>query len=232
MNSKPSINDQHQELLQKAQEYANQGAGLKMLECLFDSMLLEAFLNHFSGRYPDLRREEIYDIIGKATDEIVARISQKNKIKHLSNYLWKSINNQLSRAVVKAEITLSIEQDEIEIRERPALTEAQQNQRDEARGRAIALAESLIPRLGQQNVQTVMKYILGALKNGAQDVPNIEIADALGMTPGNVRVSVSRGFSRLARIVKEEGLIETEYDFPFLEEHGDYLNETERNSDL
>jgi hypothetical protein len=228
MRSKPLINAEEQKkFLHQAQEFADQGAVLQMMECLFKSTLLEAFLNHFSNRYPSLYRDYVYDTIATATDEIVGIISGGKKIKQLHTYLWKTINNKLSKAVKKAEAVLSIEQDLVEIKDPEPITETQNLKRDEARAKAISIAEGLIPRLGMTNVQAVMKYILGALKNGAQDVPNSEIAEALNMTLVNVRVSVSRGFSRLSKIVKDEGILEKDYELPFLDEFEEYVNEND-----
>jgi DNA-directed RNA polymerase specialized sigma24 family protein len=224
MNTIPSPKPTDQkELLRKAQEFAELGDGLSMLKFLFESMILEALLWRFRRQYSNLNTNDIYDIIASSADELYNSIMRGTKIKYLETYLWKIANNKLAKFSKKAMLTLSVDDDSREIKDPGRIPEVYKNSREEAKKKAIQIAESLLPQLRLTKVEAVMRYILEALKNGAQDVPNLEIANSLGISVVNVRIWKSRGFERLARIVKEGNLIEDSYEFPFLDELESFL---------
>ena len=227
MKSKPSAgNSVQKDLIQQAQEYADLGDGLAMIGCLFESMLFVALLGHFSKRYPDVNRDDIYNTIAESADKMFAAVVEGTKVRRLETYLWKIVNNKLSRLSAQSKRFSSIEEGLNEIKDPGTIPEFHKDRQDGARKKAIEIAELLLPRLGMTNVQAVMRYILQALKNGAQDISNTEIAIALGISPNNVRVWVSRGFERLSRIVRDEKLVEDSYEFPFLDEFDSYMSDT------
>ena len=82
------------------------------------------------------------------------------------------------------------------------------SEREEKRAMAVRMTRKLLPRLGQQNVQAVMAYVIDAVDAGRWDVPNQEIMEAVGLSNDTVRTSLSRGFRRLSRLAQEEGLAE------------------------
>lgn len=215
-------------LIKKAQEFANSGDSMAMMQCLVESLLLDALLRHFSFRYPHQDPEDIYDTIASAVDEICADVASRKTIKRLESYLWKIVNNKLYKASVSLLTVTSISKNEYEIKDEGIVPEEYQTKRDEirkeARKKAIEIAEGLLPRLGTVNVQAVMKYILEALKNGSRDVPHSEIAEALHLSQDNVKVWVSRGFEKLSKIVKEDKIVDDSIEFPFLEEIDTYMS--------
>ncbi len=78
----------------------------------------------------------------------------------------------------------------------------------EARVReALALARSLLPRLGNTTVERVMSYYFDAVERGDDHVDDEEIANAFGFTRAQVRMARSRGFVRLERAARELGLL-------------------------
>lgn len=210
-------------LIREAQAFANQHDGMAMMESLFNSMLLEAMLCSYTYKYPDIDEDEIYDVIASAVDELLVEVNAGKNIRRLESYLWKVINNKLYKVSIRLGKHYSIDESYQELQDPGHISESYKMQKDEARAKAIEIAEGLLPRLGMTNVQDVMRYILVALKNGAQDIPHSEIAEALNMSVNNVRVWVSRGFERLAKIVKEERLIDDSFQLPFLEEIDTYI---------
>lgn len=212
------------ELIQKAQEFADQSDGMAMMEHLLGSMLLEAMLRHYTYKYPGIDEGDIYDTISCAVDEVCIEVNAGKNIRRLESYMWKIVNNKLYKLSISLRKVNSIDEDLYEIQDPGVVPESYKIKKDEARAKAIEIAESLLPRLGMTNVQAVMKYILEALKNGAQDVPHAEIAEALNISVSNVRVWVSRGFERLAKKVKEEKLVDESYELPFLEELDTYIS--------
>lgn len=232
---KPDPSEQ-KEALKRAQDASNRGDGLGMLQGLCDSMLFEGYGRYFKRRYSSLAVDDINDIIGIATDEIYDRIVKGEKIPAIQSYLWKVTDRKLSEFsdrrnnLVRGSVV-----ERIGVRDPIVAGTAVQEEKEKRREQAIALAEQLLPRLGLVNVQNVMRYILGAIRNGAQDISSTEIAEALNLSPENVRQSLRRGFERLARIIREEKLVNESYDFPFLDETRYYIdeavNESEKSSE-
>jgi hypothetical protein len=211
------------EFLLKAQNAAIKGDRIEMLEGIAGSLLLEAYLGYFKDRYPSVHLGHIHDCIGFATDELYDRIVKGEKIRKIESYLWKIIDRKLLEYIHERRRLSGEEVDHLGSSGLSIDGVNYQEQKEESRELILQIFESLIPRLGLVNVQEVMKYILGAIRNGVQDVTSDEIADALGLTPENVRQSMKRGFDRLTRIVKEENLVDKSHDFRFLEEMEYYV---------
>ena len=207
------------ELLQKAQRAADAGDYIGMLEGLAGSMLFEAFRGYFAKKYPAVDSNDVYDCIGSATDELWTRIATGEKIRKIESYLWKIVDRKLSEFVEERRGWSSGDALEL-IGTNGGSTDTKdfQKQKEESREQVLRIFEDLIPRLGMVNVQEVMKYILGAIRNGVQDITSNEIAEALGLKSENIRQSMKRGFDRLARIVKEENLVDKNHRFAFLDE--------------
>lgn len=230
MNGRHSLtNLEIKDSLQEAQIAANNNNAWATIEGIFHSMLLEAYQGSFKNRYPEVDAEDIYDEIGKSVDELFERINKGEKIRAVETYLWKIIDRNLVDFDRKRKFLKRIDGERFDIKDRPTST----NSEGIAifRENVITKAESLIPRLGLLNVQEVMKYILGAIRDGVQDLKSNEIAEALHMTPGNVRVSMKRGFERLSRIFKEENLIDESFSFPFIDEMESYLDIIQDDND-
>lgn len=227
MGSSTLNNSAQKEAIMLAQDAANRGDGLAMIEALFGSTLLEAFEAFFRDRYIRLDPEDIHDIIGISTDELFDRIMKGEKIRVIKNYLWKIIDRKLTEFDINRRQIEELGDNHQNIQDPGVVPEKILLKKAEQKAKLITTAEGLIPRLGQVNVQEVMRYLLIAIKNGVRDVNSNDIADTLGLTPGNVRVAMMRGFERLSRIFKEENLIDESYHFPFIEEMEPYVDSTE-----
>ncbi|MEO6613786.1 MAG: hypothetical protein ABIT05_13425 [Chitinophagaceae bacterium] len=218
-----------QNALKKAQDAADSGDSLEMFKCLCDSMIIEACKIHFEYRYPTIDAGYIHDEIGTVIDEIYARVSKKQRIREIDGYLWRVVDIKLSEFAFKRLQVTELKDDHLNIEDTVSLSDEERKKSEMRKNNIIAIAESLIPRLGLVNVQEVMKYVLGAIKNNIRSIPSSEIADALGLTAVNVRKSKERGFKKLARLVKEEKLVEESYNFSFLDEVESLMREDEDN---
>jgi DNA-directed RNA polymerase specialized sigma24 family protein len=220
-----SNNKTQKAVLSKAQAAADIGDAKEMFIELAQSSLLEGFERQFASRYRNLVVEDIHDVIGSSTDEIYARVSKGEKITAIHSYLWKIIDRRLSKLQKQRQLYSMKDVDLIEGWSSSTKSDQERQAVDKQRDEIIAIAERLIPRLGLTNAQNVMKYVFGAIKNGAQDIPSQEIGDALGLTPNHVRQCLKRGFDRLTRIFKEDHLIPQSYEFPFQGEMEYYTDE-------
>lgn len=204
--------------LQALQDAVDTKDGQKFLIELFRSLLLEAYERQFKKLYDQLAPEDIHDIIGEAVDYVYVKVTSGGSIGSVKSYLWKVIDRKLSefsREYVKIEGSDTVENigalDSVHDAE---FVESAKEELQKRRAHAINIAEGLIPKIGLTNPMNVLKYLFGAIRNGAEDVTSREIGDALGLTPENARQSLKRGLERLGRIFKEEGLVDPAYILP------------------
>ena len=228
----PTQNPDLKKALADAQESASKGDCPGMLQGLFNCMLLEGYARYFKRKYPELDSEDISDIIGIGTDELCERVLKGEKIISIKSYLWKVIDRKLSVFNANKRLFNGPPVENLGTKDPTFSEEERPDDEDEQqRDALLTLVESLIPRLGLVNAQNVMKYLLGCIRNGVQDVTSTEIGEALGLTPVNVRQSMKRGFERLERICREEKLIDESHSFSFLKDIQYYSDESDEDSD-
>lgn len=205
--------EQQQELLAKAKEAAISGDAGTMLGALYQSGVLDGLTRQIASKWRSLSLDEIGDIVAEAVDIIYVAIRSGKKVLNLVAYLWKTSDHKACDYYRIRQNQRFLTSDDLErIPDQSSELEddfdssTQEVDWEEKRSRVIALVRSLLPRLGQQNIENVMAYILDALEADCVDISNKEIAEALGLSSDTVRQSKHRGFQRLERIVREEGL--------------------------
>lgn len=212
--------EQQEELLQEAKEAAVSGNLGKMLEALYQSQILDGLSRQIASKWPSLSFDEIGDIVAEAVDILYVAIRTDKKVLNLVAYLWKTSDykaheyhrvRQNQRYLTPNDLERIPDQARELEDDFDSLTKKQDW--EEKRPRVIAIVRSLLPRLGQHNVQKVMTYILDALEANCMDISNAEIAEGLGLSLDVVRQSKHRGFQRLERIVREESLATKLNDF-------------------
>ncbi len=190
-----------------ARDTAAAGDPIGMLEALHKSHILDGlarYVSHLWGKHLD--RDDIHTIIGRAVDAFYERVSNGERIREPKAYLYRTSLN------------LAYDENQRKIRHVPlgdahgvedARADVPQGQpipREKLRERALAIARGLLPRLGQENIRRVMKYVFEAIEKGVEDVPRREIAEALGLSEVTVRQCLHRGFRRLKRAAREQGI--------------------------
>lgn len=200
-------------MLTRAKEAAASGEPGKMLEFLHRSFVLDGLTRKIALKWRSLSPDEVDDIVAKAVDILYGAIREGKKVSKLVPYLLKTCEHKACDYYRARKNEKPLTPDDLEhIADQSSELEedfdstTKELDWEEKRSRAIAIARSLIPRLGQHNVQKVMDYILDALSADCVDISNAEIAEALGLSLDVVRQSKRRGFQRLKRIVREEGL--------------------------
>jgi DNA-directed RNA polymerase specialized sigma24 family protein len=231
-------NEQQKELLASAKKAAAAGHLGRMLEALHRSFVLDGLTNRIASKWRSLSRDEVELIIAEAVDILYEAIRKGKKVSNLVAYLWKTSDHKACdyyRTQQQNRKTLT--SDELEQIPDPSTkiedeldSCTQELDWEEKRSQVIAIVRSLLPRLGQHNVQNVMSCILDALAADCMDISNAEIAEALGLTLDVVRQSKKRGFDRLERIVREEGLAAQVRDVDHLKR--DYEEQSEYEQKL
>ena len=209
----PITKEQQEELLQQAKEAAASGNPGKMLEALHGSFALDGLTKRIASKWPTLSRDEVDLIVAEAIDILYVALRNGTKVFNLVAYLWKTSHHKACDYYHEKQNEKPLTADDLERipDQSTELEDSLDNSTkeldwEEKRPRVIAIVRSLLPRLGQYNVQAVMTYILDALSSDCVDISNAEIADALGLSLDVVRQSKKRGFDRLERIVRDEGL--------------------------
>jgi DNA-directed RNA polymerase specialized sigma24 family protein len=187
-----------------------------MLIALHESKVLDGLVRRLGARWRTLHETDLDYIVGGAVDVFYQTVSGGKDIKNVVAFLWKvcwrrACDLHEARSRESADGLNDVETPAEEVPDDKASAT-----RDKRRRQAVAIARSLLPRLGQQNVQAVMSYVLDAVEAKREDVPNQEIADALGISLVTVKNSLSRAFRRLERIAREEGLARSGLDVTVL----------------
>ena len=227
--------EHQQDLLARAKEAAASGDPRKMLEYLYCSGILDGLTRQITSKWRSLSREEVRDILAEAVDILYGAIRDGKKVSNLVAYLWKTSDHKACDYYRARQNEKYLTPDELEhIADKSSEREddldsfTRRQDWEEKKPRIIAIVRSLLPRLGQHNIPKVMAYILDALEADCVDIANVEIAEALGLSPDVVRQSKKRGFDRLERIVREEGLAAQVSDVTNLRRNYEEQNEDEQ----
>jgi RNA polymerase sigma factor (sigma-70 family) len=206
--------DEQQRLLLRAKEAASAKDLKAMVEALYASGVLDGLVRRLGEKWSSaLDAEDVDFAIAQATDVLYLAVTQGTRFTDLVAFLWKVADRRLCDRVRQRRRERPRDPADMErVVAADDSTEDDGADRERKRAQALAVARSVLPRLGQEHVQSVMAYVFDAVEAGREDVPNAEIAEALGLSNQTVRTSLSRGFKRLSRIALENGLAESGLD--------------------
>ena len=219
MGEKDTILNDATELLERAQQAANRGDLVEMLEALAASRYLDGLTRRLQTRWSgSLPPPEVDECIAQAVDAACAAVSKGRGIRNLGAWLWKVAMNVADdkwesdyahRADFDDAIRrVSVEADET-FHERAAREELEEVRHKEA----IRIARQLLPQIGEGQVVDVMELVIDAAENRLPDLPASSIAEALGIKVNAARSLISRGLQRFRRLAEQEG-IEAPKDLP------------------
>lgn len=200
--------------LNRAKQAAMSGDVATFVEALFNSRLPDALTWRLRNQLPD---DDVDAIVADAIASTYVAIQTHGARINLAAWLSKTCYNQARaryamRKNVVAEDSLDLERrsrvDQTQVS--PPITRAEQEEAEEQsanrRNDAIKLARTLLPRIGEDNIQKVMSVVLDAIEQDLMDLSPEEISEIVGLTPDTVRRLISRGFERLEREAKQDGL--------------------------
>ena len=199
----PPDKETRSELLNQALNATKTGNIIGALEALYHGYFLDGYYRRLRKKWDALSEDEIYDALAQAVVQLIEKVSKGETVLRPLAYIYKVANGiandqwQLNISISSTEVEdIPFKRDEsedppIDIEERTI--------------QALSIAKSLLPKLGQENVQLVMEYIFDAVEQNAVDITNREMSEALMLSPDVVRQCKSRGWRRLERIAKEEG---------------------------
>lgn len=207
---------EQEEALRRARQAAADCDPAGMLEWLHRGFILDGLKRRLADTWKSLPPSDADFALALAVDTLYDKIRTGEKVSSPVAFLWTVAQRRAYDLWAKRRRespTGAEELDALPAGEGSRVWSDPPDPPDpELQRRALAEAWRLLPRLGQQNVQRVMEMVLDAIEKGVENLPNAEISEALGLTEVTVRKCKSRGFERLQRLAREEGLTASDFD--------------------
>ena len=220
MNS-PTINEQ---LFERAREAAENKQPDVMIENLFLSKFIDGLVRRLSSKWYALPQFEIVECVAVAVDSAYEAISGGRRITNLGGWLWKVAHKKAHDRWVDDYQSRQSGTDVEGLRAGEHLSESERAKHDAqqelVRREAIRLARSLLPKIGGGQIASVMEIVIDAVEQNVPDLSAADIGDALEISHDAARSLLSRGFNRLEREARREGI-----EFPEVLVDNDYGDE-------
>ena len=202
---------EHDEFFKQAEYAAVNNQPNVMIKALFVSKFVDGLIRRLISRWDALPSFEIEDCVAEVLQSAFVKVSCNGRISNLGGYLWKSAFASVDtcwRKHYKGRVTKGIDVENYQDDDSVSVTENEypDELREEIRREAVRLARSLISRIGGGQIADVMEIVIDAIDKGIYDLSPQDIGDALGISPDAVRKLQSRGFERLGREAKKEGI--------------------------
>jgi hypothetical protein len=195
-----------------AQAAAKAGKPVAMLEALGRGHFLDSLKRQIKRDWLRLDEDDADWIVGASVDALYDRIKGGGKVIDIFPYLVKTAHHK----AVDLNQNRALESPYVDDQSAPEnVVDDDRESMDAAgelrRGRMYGALNALVGRIAQDRPRQVIGYIVDAFSKGAYDVTNQEIATALNLSLGTVKVAKCRGFERLEDLAKEMGAVD--FDF-------------------
>lgn len=212
--------EQREAYLKEAQAAAAAGDLKKMNDALFKSLVPDGVARNLRRRWPGLMDDDVDSLVAEAVKTLYEWVRDGNKVSRIAGFLVKVAHRKAFKLDRSRPSQDAWDPSDLENFEWDYSDDLESHtERDERVKRALVAARALLSRLGQEGVREVMEVIFDALERGVADMTSGEIAQALGRSnPSTVRQQRKRGFDRLRREARKEGL---DFDLSFLEAEED-----------
>lgn len=220
--TEPTQRQKQETALRRAKEQARGRDPVAMVEALHESRALDGLASRLRRSWPGLSATDVDLAIATAVDAAYAAVGRGQVVHELMPWLvkvchriaWRTVEAMTDPHSMKAVVEGWDPAACARMAEGggSAHDDQEEERAERRRKEAIAIARRLLPRLGQQNVQDVMRCLVDAVEAGEQDLPHRVVADALGLNEGTVRVLMMRGLNRLGRIARDEGLVRGDFE--------------------
>jgi DNA-directed RNA polymerase specialized sigma24 family protein len=193
------------ELLEQARAAAVSSEPMIMLKFLHSSGVLDGIARYIAAHWSDFDFADATLFVAAAVDRFYAKISGGENVRNISAFLFKVALNKASDEYERRKQHIAID-DAGEIAAPAGSPREAVMPREQLVLKALELARSFLPELGQENVQRVMAFDLEAVQKGVEDLPAKEVAEALGLNEDTVRQCRSRGWRRLRRVARKHNI--------------------------
>lgn len=177
----------------------------EMVQILYLSDFLTGLEARIMKNYSYISEEDIAMFITSAIESLYIKLSNEDYVANPGGYLYTVVKFKLHEFIKKQKrITDGLRNKQlVESAYEKGLGQQEELDDEYCLKLAIREARRLIPKLGQENIQKVMGYVLDCLEVQKFDIRPIEIAEILGMNPNTVRTNLKRGYERLERAALE-----------------------------
>ncbi len=196
--------------LDKAIEAASRKDVVAFMQYVYDSRFLDGAERTLEDGW-GLDKEAIHEILSESVDKLYDAALRKGTILFPGGYFFKIIERKATdyyRSHKKSEEFDDARKYHTETSQQEGkkrINADPEHEHDAQIKEGIRIARSLLPTIGEENVQKVMSYIINAVESGVVDISNREIAEAIGLSAVSVRKWKQRGFERLKRAAIKEG---------------------------
>jgi DNA-directed RNA polymerase specialized sigma24 family protein len=208
---------------ERAEIAASNQDPIGMLEELYRAHALDGLARVLHSKWPDIPTDELNFIIATAVDVLYRNVKAGEKILNIGAYLYKTSNLKAHQYNATMRREQSVVKDlkyrstgdldpQTVVEEAPEADGEDENY-ESKRARACSIAKSLLPQLGQKNIQDVMRVIIEAVEAGREDISNVEIAEILGLSNVTIRQLRKRGFERLTERARSAGILQRGIEF-------------------
>lgn len=196
------------EALERAKAAASKKEVGLFLRCIHESRFLDGAKRTLEAEW-HFDSELTHEILSTSVDKFYEAITEGKKILYPAAYLLKIITNEARSTYNKnkrfEEFNDSTEYTSVISNDGAVPNVGDEGDDEEKKRKGIEIARSLLPKIGEETVQKVMAYYIDAVEKGVEDVTSGEVAEALGLSQGSVRVWKQRGFDRLKRAAIDAG---------------------------
>jgi DNA-directed RNA polymerase specialized sigma24 family protein len=200
--------------LKRAKQAAISGDVATFAEALFKSRLPEALTWRLRKQLPD---DDVDAIVAEGIGSTYEALQTHGAKIDLAAWLSKTCYNKARARYTMRKNTVTEDPLDVEritkpdrAQLEPPITREEQEEAEERSAKkridAIKLARTLLPRIGGDNIQRVMSVVLDAVEQDLVDLSPEEISGIVGLSSETVRRLIWRGFERLEREAKQDGL--------------------------
>lgn len=174
-----------------------------LIELLFQSGEVGRISRLLKVRWDRIPDDEVEYALSEALYVLFVNVKHKKKIGNPQAFIWKISYRKIADCYrrMKHEVPLPIEKLVVLSNKKPQVLEDTKEDTvpEQSLEEAINITRSMIPYLGNKNIQNVMTHILKELERGGEDLSNKSIAEAVGLRVGTARVYKFRAFKKLAK---------------------------------
>ncbi len=178
-------------------------AAWTIFEGLFTTGFVDGLVRRLDRVWPQLARDQVEDAVADALVALYDAVADGRVVRRPEAYVFKAAQNGAKGRFDSQ--AGQVEYDDL-LHADPEEHGSSSAGYADLRAEALRIARQLLPRLGQTNIQRVMAIVFEAIEADVSDISPSDIAAALGLSSAVVRQSLHRGFQRLERLAREEGL--------------------------
>ena len=196
------------DLLTAAIAAAAESDPVRFFELLYQTHLPDGLVHRLGAKWPAIR-VDVVDIVSDAIRATYEAAASGRRIADPGAYIFKVADNKAADRDAQCRLERGMDPEQLDLLEARQDVGADGASRDELRAEAIRRARGLLPLVGHEKTQQVMGYLIDAVEAGRPDVPNQELVEVFGFSPETVRQCKSRGWKRLSRVAREQGVLMT-----------------------